>query len=1071
MPALLGPIIGLTRGQRMTEFDEAVIDNPILNSPYFEPERHWPFDEDRGVISGAPVQGRRPSSYLTPIPGARAGAQLLLGVTDQEVVRRNELINDVRARVKAWRSGHRPWAEVTATTRKLLEHWSVVEGRERPLFFAQREAIETAIWLTEVAPKEAPHIVSELAKFGQAVSDGLPRVAHKMATGTGKTVLMSLIIAWQTLNKARNPQDARFTDQFLVVSPGITIRDRLRVLSPSEPDNYYDSLHLIPTSLRDDLSRATVVVINYHQMMLRQKETLTAATKAVLGADAANYTETEREMVARVLRPFGKRKTEIIVLNDEAHHCYRLRPENVLLDPDVSRRGYRVVEDAEQSSSDLNDDEQARVWHTGLVAVNRQRGIKTVYDLSATPFYISGSGWPEGTLFQWVVSDFPLIEAVEAGLVKIPRVPVRDDVDADDPAFRALWQHVGPALRRIGAQEAREGEPVIPAELEGAFRALYDDYEGHYHQKMDGREDDPDVTPPVFIVVADTTDRSNYLFRWMSGWRDAEGAYHHGVAPLFDNVVCENPDHSREGAHLTNTVCSEKYNPRLRSRPLSLLVDSAALDRPGAQFPKAFRDAAESELERFRAEYAARSPGDQPDDAEILREVMNTIGKPGRLGAPIRLVVSVSMLTEGWDANTVTHVLGVRAFSTQLICEQVVGRALRRVSYEVNEEKKYPPEYADIYGVPWKLIPTAGKREGPTNTNPPVRIHPLPERKDQTEIRFPRVVGYRVQPPDQELVVDTFDDDAKLTIEQATWAEVIDVTGHGAIATLDALRSLRPQQVAFDLAYRISQRMVAGRPESAFDAVGDDERGPEFVGSMPWLFPQVLDIVRRWLAECLHLRGNAFLQLVLLSQHRAEAVDRIFGQIANAESARGRAVVLPILGPHGAVGSTGQMNPWATTRPLEQIHTTAPTKCHINRVVGHSGWETRFAKQLETMDDVSRYVKNDHIDFTIPYVLDGIPRSYTPDFIVHLDDGHEDPLQVLVEVSGEGRREKDVKTMTTATKWANAVNADGRFGRWAFVELTTINADTPKMLRVKASEWRDSHTPGDIQQTLQPAAK
>lgn len=381
----------------MTDLDDALVNNPILNSPYHEPEAHWPFDEDTGVISGDPEVGRRPSSYLTPIPGAKAGIghQLKLGVSEEETIQRNVLINDIRARVKAWRNGIRPWDGVTSTTRKLLEHWSVVDERPRPLFFAQREAVETAIWLTEVAPKEAPHIVDELAQFGLAVSDGLPRIAHKMATGTGKTVLMSLIIAWHTLNKAHRPQDARFTDQFLIVSPGITIRDRLRVLSPSDESNYYDSLGLIPVSMRDELSRATVVIINYHQLMLRQKESLTATTKAILGADADNYRESPREMVARVLRPFGKRRTEILVLNDEAHHCWRPRPTNVQLDPNVARRGFRVTSINQDDGVERTDDEDARRWHEGLTAINLHRGIKTVYDLSATPFYCPGPAGPK----------------------------------------------------------------------------------------------------------------------------------------------------------------------------------------------------------------------------------------------------------------------------------------------------------------------------------------------------------------------------------------------------------------------------------------------------------------------------------------------------------------------------------------------------------------------------------------------------------------------------------------------------------------------------------------------------
>ena len=389
-------------------------------------------------IASWSCDGRRRSLYFTPIPGTKKKTGTLASLDLRDTVDRveeNQLINQIRARVATWRMGGYPGT--TGTTARLLAHWGVIDDRVRPLFFCQREAIETAIYLAEVAPKDHPFFVSSLAQYANALNEGLFRMALKMATGTGKTVVMSLLIAWQTINKARNTNDAHFTDQFLVVAPGITIKDRLRVLMPSDLDNYYDGLDLIPAGFREDLNRATVHVINYHQLMLREKVSAPAKTKKLLG-NGAVFTETPGEMANRVLKPFGGSK-QIIVLNDEGHHCYREKPVDVALDGEAQRSAYAIADlKGEEKTEAKERDAEARAWHSGLIHVARKRGIKAIYDLSATPFYLRGSGWQEGTLFQWVVSDFALTDAIECGIVKIPRVPTRDDVDPIDPRLSGV---------------------------------------------------------------------------------------------------------------------------------------------------------------------------------------------------------------------------------------------------------------------------------------------------------------------------------------------------------------------------------------------------------------------------------------------------------------------------------------------------------------------------------------------------------------------------------------------------------------------------------------------------------
>ena len=450
---------------------DVIIENPILNSPFEEPRRHFRFTEDG--ITNEIIEARRVSSYFVPIPQPRKrGKQLAFTEWTQDRIEENKFINQVRERVAIWRRGG--YQGITRTTARLLEYWQRPD-RERRLFFCQIEALETAIYITEVAKKYGDTwIENKLREENAATNPLLFRVAFKMATGSGKTVVMAMLIAWHALNKFANPQDARFSDAFLIVTPGITIRDRLRVLLPNDPHNYYRQLDVVPADWLIELGQAKIIITNFHTFNLRERVAAGKLTKSILSKGAASpFTETPDQMVRRVCRELGNKKN-IVVINDEAHHCYRRRPEEVSDDVAAPGASAETLKGDDRKEAEKRE-EEARVWISGLEAVKGKIGIRALYDLSATPFFLRGSGYSEGTLFPWVVSDFALIDAIEAGIVKVPRVPVSDDsMTGEQPTYRDLWLRIREHLPKKGrGTEALGGEPKLPKELEGALQSLY----------------------------------------------------------------------------------------------------------------------------------------------------------------------------------------------------------------------------------------------------------------------------------------------------------------------------------------------------------------------------------------------------------------------------------------------------------------------------------------------------------------------------------------------------------------------------------------------------------------------
>lgn len=830
--------------------------NPILNSPYEYPSRYWELDEN-GQPTQKIIENRRRAEFITPIPKPRkqrrSDEQLNLvfdegkGLsTEQQQYDPTSIINSLRNHIDKWRMipDSRNW-NVTPETARLLNHWRNHRfGGIRP-FFCQIEAVETLIWLTEVAPKigkTGKDFLEHLKAANESTNPELFRIALKLATGAGKTTVMAMIIAWQTINAVRRPTSNKFTRGFLVVAPGLTIRDRLRVLKPNDPDSYYQSRELVPNDLIGDLKRAKIVITNFHAFKLRERMEISAGGRALLkgrNGDELNTMETEGQMLQRVMPDLMGMKN-IMVLNDEAHHCYREKPD----DEEQELKG----DDKKEAEKNK---EAARLWISGLEAVNRKLGIAQIVDLSATPFFLSGSGYKEGTLFPWTVSDFSLMDAIECGIVKLPRVPVADNIPGNDmPMYRELWKHISKKMPKKGRGKSNDLDPLsFPPELQTALEALY----GHYKKTFDLWKEKNVRVPPCFIIVCNNTSTSKLIYDYISGFvrvnEDGTSNVVNGRFELFRNY-------------------DEHDNPI--PRPRTLLIDSEQLES-GDALDTNFRSMASDEIERFRREIIERT-GDRMQaekltDQDLLREVMNTVGKPDRLGESIRCVVSVSMLTEGWDANTVTHILGVRAFGTQLLCEQVIGRALRRQSYELNEDKKFNVEYADILGIPFDFTakPVISSPQPPRET---ITVKAIRPERDHLEITFPRVEGYRIELPDERLTAE-FNEDSTLELTPALVGPSITrqsgIIGEGVDLTLVHTGDLRRSTLLF----HITKRLI----EHTWREPGEEPK--------IHLFGQLKRITKHWLDNYLVCSGGTFPAQLMYQEICDMACNRITAAITS----------------------------------------------------------------------------------------------------------------------------------------------------------------------------------------------
>lgn len=1037
-------------------------ERPILNSPYAIPQRHWELD-----ATGQPTQriteSRRRAEFITPIPkprkqkGRSQQDSLLFdegqGLSTQgQQYAHTAIINGVRAEVDKWRALPSPndW-RVSPETARLLQHW-----RQHPFsgvrpFFCQIEAVETAIWLTEVAPqlgKSGERFLEHLASANQEANPGLMRLALKLATGAGKTTVMAMLIAWQTVNAVRHPNSKKFTRGFLIVAPGLTIKDRLRVLQPNDPDSYYASRELVPADMLPDVERAKIVITNYHAFKLRERMELSKGGRLLLqgkGGDELNTLETEGQMLQRVMPELMGMKN-ILAINDEAHHCYREKPGAA---PDEDDLKGDDRKEAEQNN------EAARLWISGLEAVNRKLGLARVLDLSATPFFLRGSGYAEGTLFPWTLSDFSLMDAIECGIVKLPRVPVADNIPgAEMPMFRNLWEHIRAKMPKKGRGKAEGLNPLdLPTQLQTALQALY----GHYEKTFELWVQKKVSVPPCFIVVCNNTSTSKLVYDYIAGFQQAQkdGASQlvEGRLPLFRN-------HDEHG------------NPL--GRPRTLLIDSEQLES-GEGLDDQFRTLAAEEIERFRREMVERSgdaqAGQNLTDQDLLREVMNTVGKPGRLGDSIRCVVSVSMLTEGWDANTVTHVLGVRAFGTQLLCEQVIGRALRRQSYDLNEDGLFNVEYADVLGIPFDFNakPVVAPPQPPRET---VQVKAVRPDRDALEIRFPRVQGYRAELPEDRLTAH-FDADSVLELTPdligATETRNSGIIGETVDLNLVHTGDVRPSQ----LVYELTSHLLLSKWR---DANGEPQLH---------LFGQLKRIARQWLDTCLVCKGGTYPAQLKYKMLADMAANRITDAITR--DAVGSRPILAVLDPYNPVGSTAHVN-FNTSKTDRWDTSGPPPKCPLNWVILDSDWEAEFCRVVEAHPRVRAYVKNHNLGFEVPYRYGSESRIYRPDFIVRVDDGQgrpnaagardgesgrghgdDDLLNLIVEIKGYRREDAKEKKSTMDTYWVPGVNNLGTYGRWAFAEFTDVwqmQADFASKIEREFDKMIEAAAPARAEETL-----
>ncbi|MDI3461829.1 MAG: Type III restriction-modification enzyme, helicase subunit [Nitrospira sp.] len=983
---------------------------PILNSPYAYPSRHWELDE-LGQPTQKIIETRRPTAFVTPIPKPkkRKSSEKQSSIvfdegkglsTQEQQYDVTAIINGVRDQVEAWRRLQNPndW-QVTPETSRLLQHWRHHKFNSTRPFFCQVEAAETAIWLTEVASntKAGKAFLEHLANANNDANPGLTRLALKLATGAGKTTVMAMLIAWQTINAVRRPNSKKFTRGFLVVTPGITIKDRLRVLQPNDPDSYYASRELVPNDMLGDVSHAKIVITNFHSFKLRERIELSKGGRSLLQGRGEELLtlETDGQMLQRVMPDLMGMKN-ILVLNDEAHHCYREKPGAKADDEDLKGDEKKEAE---------KNNEAARLWISGLETLTRKLGVTQIIDLSATPFFLGGSGYAEGTLFPWTMSDFSLMDAIECGIVKLPRVPVADNIPGEDmPKFRNLWEHIRTRMPKKGRGKAATLDPLsLPVELQTALEALY----GHYKKTFDLWKENGMRVPPCFIVVCNNTSTSKLVYDYISGFQreneDGSSTLENGRLELFRNF-------------------DEHGNPL--PRPNTLLIDSEQLES-GEALDDNFRGMAANEIEQFRREIIERT-GDQRQaegltDQDLLREVMNTVGKHGRLGESIRCVVSVSMLTEGWDANTVTHVLGVRTFGTQLLCEQVIGRALRRESYDLNDEGLFDVRYADVLGIPFDFTakPVIAPPQPPRET---VHVKAVRPERDALEISFPRVEGYRVELPEERLTAK-FNEDSILELTPdlvgPSKTKNAGIIGEAVDLDLEHLEDMRPSTVLFHVAKRL-----------LYTKWRDPGEEPKL-----HLFGQLKRITKDWIDSCLVCKGGTYPAQLMYQELADMACERITAGITRALV--GKRPIKALLDAYNPTGSTRHVN--FNTSRRDRWETDAK-RSHINWVILDSDWEGEFCRVAEAHSKVRAYVKNHNLDLEVPYRYGSETRRYLPDFIVLIDDGHgdKDLLHLIVEIKGYRREDAKEKKATMENYWVPGVNNLGTYGRWAFAEFTEV---------------------------------
>jgi type III restriction enzyme len=741
-----------------------------------------------------------------------------------------------------------------------------------------------------------------------------------------------------------------FSRAVFIVAPGITVKERLRVLYPGEPDNFYDYFDLCPSeALRQKLNQVELLIENWHLLMpLKQPD------RSVVNKGA----ESDEAFTRRVLGKLATQR-DLVIINDEAHHAYRIPAELKISKKQAAEQG-------------LDLDEATR-WIEGLDRIHKTRRIQRCFDLSATPFAPTGKASSEAGLFDWIVSDFGLNDAIEAGLVKTPRVVIRDDALPDTRTYRSKLYHIyrDPEVADDLNRKAVAHEP-LPKLVQDAYTLLGADWRETQRLWREAGH----TSPPVMLTVCNRTETSARI----------EQYFRHG------------------DAHWPELHAPER-TLRVDSRVLEKaeIGESSASDKDYEFTLKAIVEAADiPETRKVRLRELKKE--------ELLREIVDNVGKRGTAGQDLQKVISVAMLSEGWDAKNVTHIMGLRAFTSQLLCEQVIGRGLRRVSYETDDNGLFLPEYVNIFGVPLSIFQDVGEGgEPPPPPKPSTQIESLPERAD-LEIRWPNVlrIDSVVQPV---LVVDWAKVEA-LSLDPAKTpvsAELAPALGGATDLSKVQVIDLEKLPEGFRL-----QRMTFQAARKAFEAL----RGG-YHGGHDYLVFQLIRLVEQFIvSDLLHIPSLFHQEPLRKRILFALNIDLIVQHLLRYVTEQNCERLEPVFDEDAPIGSTAAMRTWYTTK------TCHPTRrSQVSHMVADSSWEQHTANLLEMSSHVTAYVKNDHLGFQVHYLWNGSRRRFIPDFIIRLNNGR----MLVLEIKGEDSEQNKAKR-AALNSWVQGVNAKGGFG-------------------------------------------
>jgi type III restriction enzyme len=904
-----------------------VVDRVVVCDAFREPDKHYQ------LLAGGRsrlANGRRPSMrFLASAKDSRGG---ISGVVGKEIglfddlsasaQEQNEFVNELRGAVRQWRLDGYPGTALI--TRRLLEWWFERDEERTALrqrfFFCQQEAIETVVYLYEVQQRRKMPETGDLLRY-----------ALKLATGAGKTVVMALIVTWATLHKQR-VSGSTLAANFLVLVPNLTVLDRVRGIPRGDgldiggEFNLYDAFDMVPPEYRDEF-RPNVLVRNWQSIPLEAKrddwiddevvEGGRFIPQSVLRAMRRRARQDPSAVIRRVLGSWR----DLIIINDEAHHVY----------------GEKRVRKGEES--------EYIKWSRILDRVAKAARLSLVLDLTATPWYSSGSPKPEGTLFEWLVSDFSVYDAFESGLVKVVRLP---DPDTQGRVYLDLWDLV---------KGAKTKEEYIRA-CRGAIASIYSSWRRDYSEWSE-TFDFARGPSPVVLCVTDNAQRASWLFEHLT----------------HDYELLRNPD------------------DKDRSHWVTIPIDSKVFD------------------------------ADKGNEA-VLRDMVSTVGWKGKSGENVRAIVSVNMLSEGWDVKSVTHILGLRAFGSPLLTEQVIGRGLRRINYDalnepLEERGEGAEETVDAFGIPFVGFPVERRKRARTGLwgQKPIWIE-ANEDKAKYRLRVPNVRSWAVGVIESLASLIRVDELPEIRIhprETPPAVNVRPVVGGKpeAVMTLEEFRNEWPVlKTAFLLAEEL---FAATNPGSTAD-----------IGIGP-TFDELLEVTRSYLDRRvvpLTVAGAASdLRDIGIYYWRQQVLDVLENAVRGAGDTGVKPV--PILGKPD----------WLDSVALGRFQWTGIVaegkRCHSTKVPCHTDLEKRFADFLDRADDVIRYFKNERFGFSVTYFENNRPRQYYPDFIVVTSAKGGGEVRWIAETKGEIRPNTPLKSQAAA-QWCEKMSTTA-YGPWEYI--------------------------------------